>query len=123
MNTILKPEKILRQQQGFLWDKSTSVAGYEIHCGISQGAALTKPAIYFEQEGALIADGTISDDDQILGTYLHGLFDSAEAAQKILQWVGVELNCLLAIDDLREQELDRLAAEVEPVLKMDWLRL
>ena len=123
MNTILKPEKILRQQQGFLWDKSTSVVGYEIHCGISQGAALSKPAFYFEQEGALVPDGAMSDDNQIFGTYLHGLFDSAEATQKILQWVGVELDCFVSIDDLREQELNRLASEVEAVLNLDWLNI
>lgn len=123
MNTILKSEKILRQQQGLLWDKATPIAGYEIHCGISQGASLAKPAIYLEQAGALVPDGAMSDDNQILGTYLHGLFDSAAATQKILQWVGVELDNLLAIDELRERELDRLAAEVEPVLNMDWLGL
>lgn len=121
MNTLLEPEKILRQQQGFLWDKSTPVAGYEIHCGISQGAALSKPAVYFEQDGTLVPDGAMSNDDQIFGTYLHGLFDSAEATQKILQWVGVELNSFVAIDDVREHELDRLASEVEAVLNMDWL--
>ncbi len=122
MTTLLKPEKILRQQQGVLWDTSTPVAGYEIHCGISQGAALAKPAIYLEQEGALVPDGAMSDDNQILGTYLHGLFDSAAATKKILKWVGVELDDLLAIDELRERELDRLAAEVETVLNMDWLK-
>ena len=121
MNTILKPEKILRQQKGFLWDKSTQVAGYEIHCGISHGAALNKPTCYFEQEGALVHDGAISDDNQILGTYLHGLFDSADATQKILKWVGVELDSLVAMDELRERELERLAREVETVLNMDWL--
>jgi adenosylcobyric acid synthase len=45
INTLLKSDKILRQQHGFLWDKSTPVAGYEIHCGISQGAALLMPAL------------------------------------------------------------------------------
>jgi adenosylcobyric acid synthase len=123
MNTILKPEKILRQQQGFLWDRATPVAGYEIHCGISQGAALEQPAFYFEQEGTLIPDGAISDDNQILGTYLHGMFDSTAATEKILQWVGVELDGFVALDDLREQELDRLALEVEAVLNLNWLGL
>ncbi len=123
MNTILKPEKILRQQQGFLWDKSTSVVGYEIHCGISQGAALLKPALYLGHESMRVLDGAISEDNQIMGTYLHGLFDSAAATQKILQWVGIELDCFVSIDDLREQELNRLASEVEAVLNLDWLNI
>jgi adenosylcobyric acid synthase len=111
----------LRQQQGFLWDKSTPVAGYEIHCGISQGAALLKPALYLDHEGMRVPDGAISEDNQIMGTYLHGVFDSATATQKILQWVGVELNGFIALDELREQELNRLASEVEANLNMDWL--
>ena len=121
MSTVLKPDKILRQQHGFLWDKSTPVAGYEIHCGISQGAALLTPALYVEQVGILVPDGAISEDNQIFGTYLHGLFDSAATTQKILQWAGAELDSFVAIDDLREQELTRLASEVEAVLNMDWL--
>jgi len=123
MNTTLKPEKILRQQQGFLWDKSTSITGYEIHCGVSNGTALAKPACYLEQTGELVPDGAVSDDDQIFGTYLHGLFDSPAATQKILEWAGVQLNHHIAVADLREQELDRLASEVEAVLNIDWLGL
>jgi adenosylcobyric acid synthase len=121
MTTMLKPEKILRQQNGFLWDKSTPVSGYEIHCGISQGAALNTPAFYLQQGESLIPEGAMSEDNQILGTYLHGLFDSAAVTQKLLQWIGVELDTFVALDELREQELERLASEVETVLNMDWL--
>lgn len=123
MHTLLKPEKILRQQQGVLWDKETPISGYEIHCGISSGAALQKPALYFQQGEQWQPDGALSEDNQIMGTYLHGVFDSAQAAHKIMQWAGVELQASLAIDELREQELERLAAEVEAVLDISWLRL
>jgi len=123
MTTRLKPEKILRQQQGLLWDKTTPVKGYEIHCGISQGEALTKPALYFYRGGTLMPDGAVSDDNQILGTYLHGLFDSAQATQIILKWAGVVLDGAVDIDAVREQELERLACEVEASLAMDWLEL
>ncbi len=123
MSTQLYPEKILRQQRGVLWDQSTSIAGYEIHCGISQGNALNNPALYFDCEGMLVADGAISDDNQILGTYLHGLFDSAEATKKIMQWVGVEITSGIAIDELRERELNRLAKEVEATMNLDWLAI
>ena len=70
-----------------------------------------------------MSDGAISDDNQVLGTYLHGLFDSATSTQKILQWAGAELDSFVAIDDLREQELNRLASEVEATLSMDCLGL
>lgn len=121
MHTQLYPEKVLRQQQGFLWDQVTPITGYEIHCGISQGAALNNPAVYFNNDGVPIADGAISDDNQILGTYLHGLFDSAGATAKILQWAGVEITEDIAIDELRERELNRLADAVEQSMNLDWL--
>ena len=121
MSTRLYPEKILRQQQGFLWDQATPIRGYEIHCGISQGAALDKPAVYFNRNGTLVVDGAISDDNQILGTYLHGLFDSASATAKILQWAGAETTESVAIEELREHELNRLAQEVERSMNLDWL--
>jgi len=123
MDTQLKPEKILRQQQGLLWDKVTVIQGYEIHCGISQGPALDKPALYFVDGDALIADGAMSEDEQILGTYLHGLFDSAEATNKILQWAGAELSELIVMDELRERELNRLAKEVEVAMNLDFLNI
>jgi adenosylcobyric acid synthase len=118
MNTTLMPEKILRQQQGFLWDKSTPISGYEIHCGVSEGSALNNPALYFSQNGSLTADGALSKDNQIMGTYLHGLFDSRDACKKIMEWVGVDLKELIDINQLRERELNRLAVEVEGAMDL-----
>lgn len=116
IETTLTAEKILRQQQGFLWDKSTSVSGYEIHCGISKGNGLAKPAIYFNSANEWVADGAVSADEQILGTYLHGLFDTPDACLKILQWAGVNLATAIAVDLLREHEINRLADVVEAAL-------
>ena len=120
MKTQLYPEKILCQQQGFLWDKTTPVIGYEIHCGVSEGEALKSPAIYF---GSGTSDGALSEDGQVLGTYLHGLFDSPDASKMLLQWCGVEVNEIIAIDELRERELNRLANEVEIAMNLDFLNI
>jgi adenosylcobyric acid synthase len=62
------------------------VTGYEIHSSNSRGPALARPAAHVN--GA--ADGTISDDDQILATYLHGVFESAQAANALLRWAGMK---------------------------------
>ncbi|RYY75181.1 MAG: cobyric acid synthase [Gammaproteobacteria bacterium] len=118
MNTRLFPEKILRQQCGTLWDKITQVNGYEIHCGVSEGDALKNPAVYFNSG---IADGAISDDGQILGTYLHGLFDLPEASKMLLQWCGIENIQTDNLNDVREKALNDLADEVERAMKLDWL--
>lgn len=122
LTTHLTREKRLCQQQGFLWDKSTPVSGYEIHCGVSVGEALQHPALYFiDKNNLLNPDGAISDDDQVMGTYLHGLFDSPAACNCILAWVGVELESAIDINTLRETEINRLAESVATHMDAGWL--
>ncbi|HWV16814.1 MAG TPA: cobyric acid synthase [Cellvibrio sp.] len=121
MRTQLQPDKLLRQQRGYLWDKVTEVKGYEIHCGISEGPALDNPAVYWQEEDSLQGDGAISGDGQILGTYLHGLFDSAGACKKLLHWLGAETATAVDLDLLRERELQRLAGVVEEAMALDFI--
>ncbi|ADO48035.1 cobyric acid synthase [[Enterobacter] lignolyticus] len=52
------------------------VQGYEIHMGETQLASGCRPALFLEKDGERVADGAISDDGTVLGTYLHGLFDN-----------------------------------------------
>jgi adenosylcobyric acid synthase len=61
------------------WLKSAAgikVQGYEIHMGETQLTSDGSPALFLEKEGERIADGAISADGQVIGTYLHGLFDN-----------------------------------------------
>lgn len=121
LDTELQRDKVLRQRSGFLWDGLTPVTGYEIHCGVSRGAALNRPALYLENE----AEGCISEDNQILGTYLHGVFDQAQACRQLLRWAGLievaELQAALSVDmvAVRETSLNRLADAVEACLRKD----
>jgi adenosylcobyric acid synthase len=109
MVTELKPEKALLNVQGRLLLDGSPVRGYEIHAGVSTGEALQRPAI--ELEGRL--DGALSADGQILGTYLHGLFDESAACQAILAWAGLEAPEAIDYIGLREQQIDRLADALE----------
>lgn len=124
LSTELTAEKILRQQEGFLWDLTTAVQGYEIHCGISSGDALLRPAVYFKAPDNLkIPDGAVSADGQVMGTYLHGLFDSKEACSAILAWCGAENIAGIDLDQLREQALDKLAVCVLESINMEALNI
>lgn len=112
LSTTLHAEKQLRQTQGKLSFADTKVKGYEIHAGISEGKALENPAlILFDETGETRPDGAISADNQILATYLHGLFDEPNALQALLQWAGYDQaqNNLLDINQIRETQLNRLA--------------
>ena len=64
-------------------------------------------------------DGFISDDNAIAGTYLHGLFDEADATSQILKWVkpSASINPI-SIATHREQQLERLATMCETHLNI-----
>ncbi|HCO44457.1 cobyric acid synthase [Candidatus Macondimonas diazotrophica] len=118
METTLAPHKQLRNVTGELaWD-GAAVSGYEIHAGISTGPALRHPAMQLGHG----PDGARSADDQIFGTYVHGLFDAPSACQTLLDWAGVESSAPFDYPALREQAFDRLAETVEAHLQADWLR-
>jgi adenosylcobyric acid synthase len=62
------------------------VSGYEIHCGVTTFYRNYSPAVYLAQG----QDGAMSDDGLIMGSYLHGLFESAEACAALLNWAGLQ---------------------------------
>lgn len=115
MQTELKHHKQLHKRSAKLFLNNATVTGYEIHCGISHGPALLRPAI--TNDG--FTDGAVSADDQIMGSYLHGLFDEKPACDQLLQWAG--MNTAEAIDymALKEREIDRLADAIEQHINVD----
>lgn len=135
LSTELKADKQLRRVSGelTLLGQTVAVQGYEIHCGessyliprleqtnsplqlIPESTSLAAPTVSF-------ADGLQSDDGQILGTYLHGLFDSPNACQLILRWAGLNDAKTIDINQIREQQLDRLADVLAEHLDMQKLQ-
>ncbi|WP_422067047.1 cobyric acid synthase [Shewanella algae] len=61
------------------------------------------------------SEGLLSEDNQILGSYLHGLFDSPEACELLLAWAGMTApqGRTVDINQQRQQQLDRLADVLE----------
>lgn len=116
-STTLESAKILKQSQACLAWNQACVEGYEIHMGLSEGPALQQPALLIDNQG----EGVLSADGQILGTYVHGLFDHPEALLSLLQWAGMAEVESLDYQQLREQHLDQLAAEMENHLDIDAL--
>ena len=73
VTTILDRDKILRHVNGSCVRSGAAVAGYEIHLGVTSGAATARPMLRLETR----ADGAVSVDGRIEGCYLHGLFGHA----------------------------------------------
>jgi adenosylcobyric acid synthase len=114
MTTVLEPEKQLRNVAGTLALDDAAVTGYEIHAGISAGPALERPAVLLDGRG----EGALSEDGQILATYLHGLFESPAACDALLRWAGLADAATPDYRAQRERDIERLADAVEEHLDM-----
>ncbi len=142
MRTTLESAKQLRTVQGWLCLSNAPIHGYEIHAGVTTGLALARPACRvarMEAQGrnpetsdthapdsaalhpGYIADGAISDDNQILGTYLHGLFDSPAACDALLAWAGLAEAKSPDIAAMREASIDHLADTIEEFMNTEKL--
>lgn len=114
VETTLETEKQLRRVSGVLAGNAAAVSGYEIHCGMSRGPALQRPACMLDGR----PDGALSADGQVMGTYLHGLFDEPAACDALLRWAGLHDVHSPDYPALREAQLDRLADAAEQHLDL-----
>lgn len=125
MHTELQPKKQLKNAIGRLTLEEAAkpgaaaiVSGYEIHCGTSTGKALQKPLLILNEGDSEKPEGAVSTDDQIAGTYLHGLFDTAISLSALLDWAGLPDAMAIDRNDIRDQNLARLSLAIAE--HMDW---
>ncbi|MEM7029324.1 MAG: cobyric acid synthase [Chloroflexota bacterium] len=97
----------------------TRITGYEIHMGASVVTDPSSQALcHIHDEDGRHADGLVTNNGRIWGTYLHGIFDNdlfRQAWLRHLGWTGVGK----PFD--RQQAYDRLADHVEKHLDMAML--
>ncbi|MGR9053095.1 MAG: cobyric acid synthase [Gammaproteobacteria bacterium] len=105
MATTLRNDKQLRRVQGIVIGAGATVTGYEIHAGISEGPGLARPLLNLNG----VDDGCLSDDGQLAGTYVHGLFDSAEACDALLAWAGYRGQAAVDYRAATERGIDLMA--------------
>lgn len=105
LTTELLKEKALQQVSGTLALDGTAISGYEIHMGISSGPALDRPFVLMNNR----TEGAISADNQIAGTYIHGIFDQSAALASILTWAGLEKAEQSDYIALRLKNIERVA--------------
>ncbi|HIF9258302.1 TPA: cobyric acid synthase [Photobacterium damselae] len=119
VTTVLEQEKQLKQVSGILTlpnQASVPVRGYEIHAGVTTGVQVDAP-IHLESG----LDGQLGLNNQVFGTYLHGVFERQEACDAILSWAGLEATQTPDFDQIREQGIDRVADTIEQYLDLEAL--
>ena len=116
--TTLESHKQLRNVAGHLVLDGAPMRGYEIHCGAPAGPALEHP---WTRPDDGRADGAVSDDGQVIGTYVHGVFDHPDALAALLRWAGLRDARRIDIRALREASIERLADAIDAHLDCDAL--
>ena len=115
--TTLQSHKQLLRSQGILKLGNVTVSGYQIHAGESTGPALARPLMELDGNN----DGVISEDQQIIGSYLHGLFEEPAACQALLSWAGLKQVEAINYHALREAGIDRIADSLEQCVDVEEL--
>jgi adenosylcobyric acid synthase len=137
MWTVLQPEKITRPVGGRILRsmifgqqaKECAFHGYEIHVGETVYAEEAAPFAEITRAGssAVVADGAVSTDRRVFGTYVHGIFDDDDFRHAFLE--AARAACGLApvaarafVAAARQSRLDRLAAHVRRSLDLGMIR-
>jgi len=137
VRTVLCAEKIVRRIHGSMRGKffggglspQAHFAGYEIHVGetfYETGArALADIVRHGTKES--VPDGAVSPSGRVLGTYVHGFFDSDDFRHGFIQAARAAVDLAPAeryarIGAEREARIDRLADHLRESLDMNLLK-
>ena len=113
VETTLAPEKALRRVRGQAL--GAAFEAYEMHMGVTRGPDAARPFAIFDD---IRADGAVSADGRVIGTYAHGLFASTGLRRAFLARIGA---ASAGGDYARSVDaaLDEIAAALERHLDID----
>ena len=129
VETVFRTAKTTVQTHGTVADTAgvlhglsgLAVEGYEIHMGETVRDADAQPFVMLKHGEYEVPDGCVTEN--ACGTYLHGVFDAPEAAQRLAQALAERKGVTLegAAEDpavYRERQYDLLADTVRRSLDM-----
>lgn len=126
--TCYASHKTLRYShcRGSFTGRPLLLTGYEIHTGTSTPANSEvgeRPFAEYTDKAITLGEGARSADNQVIGTYLHGVLDTPEALEDLLCWVDESRRTdsanMFDIHQYRLSEIDRLADTVGRSLRLD----
>lgn len=115
--TVLEGQKTLIETAGTCLESAQEVRGYEMHMGQTKGPALDHPWLKLNDK----PEGARRPDGLVLGTYLHGVFQSDGFRRDFLTSLRADLSFDLRFEAQTEEVLDQLAEHLETHIDMDRL--
>ncbi|GAA2818015.1 adenosylcobyric acid synthase (glutamine-hydrolysing) [Aminobacter aminovorans] len=114
VETVMAPEKTVRNVEARSVRYGEPLSGYEIHLGKTTGADCVRPTAVING----VDDGATSADGKVFGTYMHGLFGADGFRGRFLESLGIRGG---GIDYRAEVEraLDEIAEQLERHLDCD----
>jgi adenosylcobyric acid synthase len=99
------------------------IDGYEIHAGVTEYGADTRPFARIGENGRARRDGIIAREGRVIGTYLHGLFANDAVRHAFIAWAcersgTAKPSALARVQALRAKRIDALADAVEKALDL-----
>ncbi|HSQ33474.1 MAG TPA: cobyric acid synthase [Peptostreptococcaceae bacterium] len=137
IETIFKEEKVTTQVEAVIQNnvggylsglESINVEGYEIHMGdsvVGESCIYLDKIIRRNNESTKHLEGAINIEGNVVGTYIHGIFDNINFTRALLNNVRkrkglqeIESN-INSFTEFKEQEYDKLANIVRANIDMD----
>ncbi|MBV4421801.1 cobyric acid synthase [Clostridium tyrobutyricum] len=123
IDTVLERNKVTTRVEAK--NKYCTVRGYEIHMGNSKYGSKAKSFFEIVNKNGVevsLKDGAVNYKNNVIGTYIHGVFDDMDFRQYILNIVRdkkhLEHKHSLSYAEIRENELDKLADIVRSNIDM-----
>jgi adenosylcobyric acid synthase len=116
VDTVMTASKHLKLTDAMHAATATPMQGYEIHIGETTGPGCVHP---FAHVGGT-AEGAVSSNGRIMGSYLHGVFVGDVFRRAFLQKLEVESSTVVYAAGI-EETLTSLAAHLEAHLDIDGL--
>lgn len=122
--TTVQAHGSIRCENGWMAEHNgLMLDGYEIHSGVNCFGEGCVPFLYLNERNT--PDGVMNAAGNVVGSYLHGIFDTGSFWRAIVNRVrrekGMEENAgeMMTIREFRDREFDRLAAIVRQNLDME----
>lgn len=115
VETEMVPEKSVRNVTARSAIHDAAIEGYEIHLGDTTGPECQRPFAWIDGR----ADGAVSSDGRVVGTYMHGVFTADLFRKRYLEALGLQAdsgNYRLAVDEA----LDAIAQRLDDLLSEDF---